>query len=400
MKQRFVIVYFIALILLTLSIDYSHAQVVNGDFSAGATGWTDVSPGTTDSNVFAGGNLTSTSNDIGPTTTGPNLQTFASQTFTAPDPGFLSYTLVSYTSTDITDFDFPIVRIDGTTFRVALDGSLVGGLPAVNNANQVTTPLSGETVLLGGSRTIDFGVQTTDSGFGPGIAVWDDIEFQEITQSPAAQSTLENNALTLAGANALQTATNTSATITVTLTVSNGIINLGSPGSVTITGGADGTATVTFTGTPAQINTALDGLVYTPNFTFDGAETLVFTATGGGAADTDNIAITVIDGTPSIQVIKTADDTTNVTVGQVITYTYRVINDGDQIITNVSLNDAHDGLGSPPVPGNEVLDVDSLPSGDSTDAATDGVWDVLAPGDEIVFTATYTITQNDIDLRQ
>ncbi|MEO1140895.1 MAG: hypothetical protein AAFW66_00880 [Pseudomonadota bacterium] len=400
MKQRFVLKTIVTVILLTLSVGLSKAQVVNGDFSAGATGWTDVSPGTTDSNVFTGGNLTSTSNDIGPTTTGPNLQTFASQTFTAPDPGFLTYTLVSYTSTDITDFDFPIAVIDGTSFRIALDGSLVAGLPAVNNANQVTTPLSGETVLLGGSRTIGFGVQTTDSGFGPGIAVWDDIEFQEITQSPGAQSTLENNSLTLSGANAPQTATNTSATITVTLSVSNGIINLGSPGAVTITGGADGTATITFTGTPAQINTAMDGLVYTPNLAFDGAETLVFTASGGGATDTDNIAITVIDGTPSLQVIKTADDTTNVAVGQVITYTYRVINDGDQIINNVSLSDAHDGLGPAPVPANETLDVDTVPAGDSTDAASDGVWDVLAPGDEIVFTATYTITQNDIDLRQ
>ena len=96
MKQRFVLKTIVTVILLTLSVGLSKAQVVNGDFSAGATGWTDVSPGTTDSNVFTGGNLTSTSNDIGPTTTGPNLQTFASQTFTAP-----SFNLRSFSSPDL-----------------------------------------------------------------------------------------------------------------------------------------------------------------------------------------------------------------------------------------------------------------------------------------------------------
>ncbi|MDJ0613740.1 MAG: hypothetical protein QNJ29_08675 [Rhizobiaceae bacterium] len=381
-------------------IQYSHAQVVNGDFSAGGTGWTAVTPGTTDSVTFTGGNLTATSNDIGATTTGPDLQTLGQQTFTAGDAGFLIYTLVSYTDTDIGDFDFPIIVLDGVENRIATDGT-IGGTPLVNNDNNITTPISGFTTIAAGSRTIGFGVRTRDSGFGPGVATWDDIDFLEYTLSPAAQVTLENNPLTLSGVNAPQIASDPllGFVSTVTLTVSNGIINLGSPGSVTITGGADGTSTVTFQGTAAAINTAMAGLVYTPNLNFSGAETLVFTATGGGQTDTDNIPITVTPGVRSITVSKTADaaDLINATLGQEINYSYVVTNDGDQVITNVTLNDAHGGSGPAPVPANETLTADVGTPGDSTDAASNGVWDTLGPGDSVTFTATYFVTQSDID---
>jgi len=297
------------------------AQVVNGDFSAGGTGWTTVVPGTTDSIVFTGGTMVATSNNIAGGGAGPDITTLAQQTFTAGDPGFLSYTLVSYTTTDVGDFDHPVAVIDGTRFRVATDGSLVLAAPPplINNTNPFTTPpLSGVTTLAAGSRTIAFGVRATDSILGSGIATWDDIDFQEITLSPVAQTTNENIPLTLSGVNAPQTATNTTDTITVTLSVSDGIINLGSPGSVTITGGADGTATVTFQGTPAQINTAMNGLIYTPDLGFEGDDTLVYTASAApsGISDTDNITITVVPGNPSISVVKSALPTANLLAGQ------------------------------------------------------------------------------------
>ena len=379
------------------------AQVVNGDFSSGATGWATVAPGTTDSVTYTGGNLRATSNDIGATTTGPNLQTFGQQTFTAGDFGFLFYTLVSYTSSDIGDFDYPIIMLDGAENRIATDGTF-NGTPNVNNSAQVTTAISGVTTFTAGSRTIGFGVRTLDSGFGAGIATWDNITFSEYTDSPIAQTILENNTLILTGVNAPEIVDNAllAFTSTVTLSVSNGIISLGSPGVVTITGGADGSGTVTFQGTSAAINTAMNGLVYTPNLNFSGAETLVFSASGGGFSDTDNIPITVTPGVRSISVNKFADaaDLANASLGQEINYNYVVTNEGDQIITNITLNDAHGGSGSAPVPGNETLSNDVGTVGDSTDTTTNGVWDLLAPGDSVTFTATYFVTQNDIDTLQ
>ena len=274
-----------------------------------------------------------------------------------------------------------------------------GAAGAITNVTGASN-VSGVTTLTAGSNTVGPGVFSVDSVFGAGIAIWDDIDFQEITISPGAQSVLENNPLTLSGSSAPSTATNHSSTTTVTLSVSSGVINLGSPGSVTISGGADGSSTVTFFGSPTAVNTAMNGLVYTPNLNFTGSDTLVFTASGGGIGDTDNIGITVTPGVRSISVTKTANDTTDVALGQVITYTYVVTNDGDQVISNISLSESHNGSGPLPTPNGETLTADNTPTGDSSDAVSNGSWDTLGPGDEITFTATYTVTQSDIDTLQ
>lgn len=374
------------------------AQIINGDFSAGSTGWTSTAPA--DSTlVYTGGQLTATSDNNG----GGASTTLATQTFVAGDPGFLSYLLVSYSSTDVADWDWPLFRINGTDFRLSTTGALIGSVQgaagAITNVTGASN-VSGVTTLTAGSNTVGPGVFSVDSVFGAGIAIWDDIDFQEITISPGAQSVLENNPLTLSGSSAPSTATNHSSTTTVTLSVSSGVINLGSPGSVTISGGADGSSTVTFFGSPTAVNTAMNGLVYTPNLNFTGSDTLVFTASGGGIGDTDNIGITVTPGVRSISVTKTANDTTDVALGQVITYTYVVTNDGDQVISNISLSESHNGSGPLPTPNGETLTADNTPTGDSSDAVSNGSWDTLGPGDEITFTATYTVTQSDIDTLQ
>ena len=55
----------------------------------------------------------------------------------------------------------------------------------------------------------------------------------------------------------------------------------------------NGSASVTITGTAAQINAALVGLAYTGNLNFNGADTLTVATSDGTATDTDTIAITV-----------------------------------------------------------------------------------------------------------
>ena len=151
----------------------------------------------------------------------------------------------------------------------------------------------------------------------------------------------------------------------------------------------------------------MNGLVYTPNTGFDGADTLVFTATGSGLTDTDNIGITVTPVNPSLSVTKVASapgfasgNIQNAPVGTVITYTYVVTNDGDQPISNVVLSDSHGGSGAAPIPGGEVLTADNGTLGDSSDTTVNGSWDLLAVGDEVTFTATYVVTQQDVDTLQ
>ena len=112
----------------------------------------------------------------------------------------------------------------------------------------------------------------------------------------------------------------------------------------------------------------------------------------------DATATVTVAAAPSLEMVKTADDTEFVTVGQVITYTYRVTNNGNVIIRDVAVSDTHNAAGAAPTPTNPQLVADNNTTGDSTDANSgDAAWDVLAPGDVIEFTGTYTVQQADID---
>ena len=125
----------------------------------------------------------------------------------------------------------------------------------------------------------------------------------------------------------------------------------------------------------------------------------VTTAETGATVRSDS-ATTTITANPALNVTKTADHTANVIAGRVITYAYAVENTGNQTIAGVSLADAHGGSGPAPAPSNETLTIDNAPLGDSTDGGVNGTWDTIAPGDIVTFTATYTVTQNDVDVLQ
>jgi hypothetical protein len=105
----------------------------------------------------------------------------------------------------------------------------------------------------------------------------------------------EDNPLTFNSANSNQiniTDVDAGSSPTVTLTASNGILTLGSTANVTVTG--DGTGTVTVSGPLADVNNALDGLVFTPSPNFNGSTSIqIQTNDGNGGTDTDSIAITV-----------------------------------------------------------------------------------------------------------
>ncbi len=135
----------------------------------------------------------------------------------------------------------------------------------------------------------------------------------------------------------------------------------------------------------------------------DNTVTFAGTPAGGGTippADlTDTEEVDLEDQNASLAVTKIANDDTDVVVGQVITYTYTVTNDGNVPVSAISLADVVTaGSGGNPTP---ILDDASLndvaPLLDSSDDALDEVYDVLGVGDSIEFTGTYTVTQSDVD---
>jgi hypothetical protein len=126
-----------------------------------------------------------------------------------------------------------------------------------------------------------------------------------VNHVPGAQTTGANTPLTFNGANSnLISITDDAAAaalLKITLTATNGKVKLSrTTGLVFSVGSGASVATATFTGTLANINAALDGLIFTPTTGFQGAASVALTtndqgATGAGGArtDSDTIPVTV-----------------------------------------------------------------------------------------------------------
>ena len=125
---------------------------------------------------------------------------------------------------------------------------------------------------------------------------------------PAAQTTAEDTAKPISG---VTVADVDGDTLTTTLTVAHGTINVAA--GATLAG--DGTGTVTLTGTAAQINASLAGLTYHPVADYNGADTLnVSTSYGVAAPVAGSVAITVS------AVADVVNDIVNATEDTVITF--------------------------------------------------------------------------------
>jgi hypothetical protein len=120
---------------------------------------------------------------------------------------------------------------------------------------------------------------------------------------PGDQTTDVDTPLTFSGARLVSISDADAGTnaVRVTLTATNGAATLSGTTGLTFTAG-DGTddAVMTFTGTVADINAALDGLIFEPAASFTGEATLQIatsdqghTGSGGAQTDTDLIEITV-----------------------------------------------------------------------------------------------------------
>ncbi len=127
-------------------------------------------------------------------------------------------------------------------------------------------------------------------------------------------------------------------------------------------------------------------------------------STGSNTIRSDDDTVTAtFTAAPELTITKEADATAllgNVTAGQTITYTYVVTNTGNVTVSNVDVSDVHNGSDPDPAPLGETL-TDVAPLLDSNDSiANDGVWSDLKPGDSVTFTATYQVTQTDVDMLQ
>jgi uncharacterized repeat protein (TIGR01451 family) len=158
---------------------------------------------------------------------------------------------------------------------------------------------------------------------------------------------------------------------------------------------------ITFTSAPYTVTAGDLAALTSADGDIDGVATANGNYNPGSApttvSDTGSDAVP-LNITPALTVSKIASSDTNVPAGTTVTYTYRVKNTGNVPITNVALNDTHKGLQNVVIPlfSSWLNNTGSTTTG--TGSAT--VITSLAPGDEAEFTATYIVTQSDVDTLQ
>ncbi|MFN7875873.1 MAG: tandem-95 repeat protein, partial [Pirellula sp.] len=112
---------------------------------------------------------------------------------------------------------------------------------------------------------------------------------------PGAQTVAEDATLAFNFANGNHiSVTNVEGIATTRLTVSSGTLNISSLSGASIIAGANNSATLTLSGSEAQINDALATLIFTGNLNFNGSETLtVFSIDQRGSSATNTVAINI-----------------------------------------------------------------------------------------------------------
>lgn len=219
-----------------------------------------------------------------------------------------------------------VLRIINTgSSNVAITEDANGDAVLTINGQEFATLEGMETTELGygssSGESVSYTVGGGSSSGGGGAAPQ-----APINSVAAAQTTNEDTSkpFNTAGGNLISVSDADSASLTAyTLAVTQGTLTLAQTTGLTF-GTGDGTSdsTMTFSGTLANINAALDGLVYAPTANYSGADALTITANDGTAADVDTVAITV-------NAVNDAPTLTNLTA---VTFLENTLNASAQVI--------------------------------------------------------------------
>ena len=255
-----------------------------------------------------------TANDAGDADTGANgLQNYAvlsSATSNGNDTTIAgSFNGAASTTYRIEFFSSPSGDATGHGEGLTFLGFVTVTTDASGNATFNTT-LSGVNVTAGhavsSTTTVDLGGGNygSTSEFSANVVA----HTPPVNTVPGAQSATEDTAHAISGISVNDVDGNLS---TVQLSVGNGSVTVGLAGGASISAGANGSTTLTLSGTQAQINAALATLSYQGSLNFTGSDTLTVLSTDSlGATDSDTVAINVsavndapafsnLDGTPS-----------------------------------------------------------------------------------------------------
>jgi ELWxxDGT repeat protein len=203
--------------------------------------------------------------------------------------------------------------LDANTDDVIDPGETINAGEAITWADASTAPLVKYTPAPGyaGFDSLHYRVTDTSGTVSVGVAtvsitVADPFNDPPVNDVPAGQTTIQNDPLifSTADGNAISISDPDAGTadVQVQLSAENGTITLGSMSGLSfVTGDGTADATMTFTGPIDAINTALDGMTFTPTLNYAGSGAIVSIVTDdlgntggdGPKTDTDTVTVTV-----------------------------------------------------------------------------------------------------------
>jgi hypothetical protein len=271
------------------------------------------------------------------------------------------------------------ITLTGTVANVnaAMDGLTYHGNLNFNGSDPLTVFTSDN------GNTGTGGVKTDTDSVAINVAAVNDAPVNGV---PGTQTVNEDTDLVFTGANAISISDvdANGNNETVTLSVASGALTLNGTAGLSFTVG-DGTAdsTMTFSGTVAAINTALNGLIYRGNLNFNGPDSLSITTndngntgSGGALSDTDSFTINVT----------AVNDAPVVTAGHVLNYTENQVATAiDPAITVSDVDNANLSSATVQITGNYVNGEDVL--GFANTATITGSFDAAS--------GTLTLTGSD-----
>jgi large repetitive protein len=283
---------------------------------------------------------------------------------------------------------------DDLTFTTTTDASgnyHFGALPAGNY--RITGPNGGGTITVSGDTLsprfdTDGGTlgQVTNA-VGEGATATANIGYVQqndapVNTVPGLQTVNEDGILSfVSGTNGISIADPDASTSTMTtqLSVLHGVLNVTLTGGAAISAGANGSGTLTLSGSQAAINATLVSLTYSPVADYHGSDTLtVLTNDRGNTGDADN------DGIPSETVQDALTDSDTVAINITSLTDIQPDNDTTPEDTPITLDVlANDGFTDPTA---EITAINgtAITDGGSAVVVTNG--SVQLVGGELVFT--------------
>lgn len=164
----------------------------------------------------------------------------------------------------------------GLTFTSGANGtSSMSVTGTLANLNAALSGLGYEpTTYYSGSDTLQLSVKDANDNLSGSASVAITVAPSPVLYLPGSVVTGVNTPFTFAGTISLVDLGASGQSDTLTLTVSDGIVNLGTTTGVNFVSGANGTSSMTIGGTMAVLNAAVNGLVYSPATGYSGSDTL------------------------------------------------------------------------------------------------------------------------------